>query len=48
MNVYIELLEFLELSSEYAFVFGNNMLINEIVNTSVDAYKKGRVKKVII
>ena len=36
-----------ELSSEYAFVFGNSMLINERVNTSVDAYKKGRVKKLI-
>ncbi len=36
-----------ELSSEYAFVFGNSMLINERVNTSVDAYKKGRVQKLI-
>lgn len=35
------------LSSEYGFVFGNSMLINERVNTSVDAYKKGRVKKLI-
>lgn len=36
-----------ELSSEYAFVFGNSMLINERVNTSVDAYRKGRIKKII-
>ena len=36
-----------ELSSEYAFVFGNSMLINERVNTSVEAYKKGRIKKII-
>lgn len=35
------------LSSEYGFVFGNSMLISERVNTSVDAYKKGRVKKFI-
>lgn len=35
------------LSSEYGFVFGNSMLINERVNTSVDAYKKDRVKKLI-
>lgn len=36
-----------ELSSEYGFVFGNSMLINERVNTAVDAYKRGRVKKLI-
>lgn len=36
-----------ELSSEYGFVFGNSILINERVNTSVDAYKRGRVKKLI-
>lgn len=36
-----------ELSSEYGLVFGNSMLINERVNTSVDAYKKGRIKKII-
>lgn len=36
-----------ELSSEYAFVFGNSMLIKERVNTSIDAYKKGRIKKLI-
>lgn len=36
-----------ELSSEYAFVFGNSMLINERVNTAVDAYKKCRIKKLI-
>lgn len=35
------------LSSEYGFVFGNSMLINERVNTSVEAYKKGRIKKII-
>lgn len=35
------------LSSEYAFVFGNNMLIKERVNTSVGAYKQGRIKKLI-
>lgn len=34
-------------SSEYAFVFGNSMLINERVKTSVDAYPKGRVQKLI-
>lgn len=36
-----------KLSSEYAFVFGNSMLINERVNTSVRAYKEGRVKRLI-
>lgn len=36
-----------ELSSEYALVFGNSMLIKERVNTSIDAYKKGRIKKII-
>lgn len=35
------------LSSEYGLVFGNSMLIKERVNTSVDAYKKGRIKKII-
>lgn len=35
------------LSSEYAFVFGNSMLIKERVNTSVDTYRSGRVKKII-
>lgn len=35
------------ISSEYALVFGNNMLIKERVNTSVDAYRNGRVKKII-
>lgn len=35
------------LSSEYVLVFGNSMLIKERVNTSVDAYKKGRIKKII-
>lgn len=36
-----------ELPSEYGFVFGNNMLIHERVNTSVKAYKTGRIKKII-
>lgn len=36
------------LSSEYAFVFGNSMPIKERVNTSVDAYRSGRVKKIIM
>ena len=35
------------LSSEYGFVFGNSMLIKERVSTTVDAYKKGRIKKII-
>lgn len=35
------------LSSEYGLVFGNNMLINERVNISIDSYKKGRIKKLI-
>lgn len=35
------------LQSEYAFVFGNSMLIKERVNTSVNAYKQGRIKKLI-
>ena len=35
------------LSSEYALVFGNSMLIKERVTTSVDAYKNGRIKKII-
>ena len=35
------------LSSEYALVFGNSMLIKQRVNTSVDAYKNGRIKKII-
>ncbi len=35
------------LSSVYGFVFGNSMLIKERVNTSVSAYKNGRIKKII-
>ena len=35
------------LSSEYGFTFGNSMLINERVKTTVDAYKEGRIKKII-
>ena len=35
------------LSSEYALVFGNNMLINERVTTAINTYKKGRIKKII-
>lgn len=34
-------------NTEYAIVFGNNMLINERVNTALEAYKIGRVKKLI-
>lgn len=36
-----------KLPSEYALVFGNSMLIKERVNTSVDVYKSGRIKKII-
>ncbi len=36
-----------KLPSEFALVFGNNMLLEQRVNTSVDAYKNGRVKKLI-
>lgn len=36
-----------KLSSEYALVFGNSMLIKERVKTSVAAYKNGRIKKII-
>lgn len=46
-NIVYSNIEDNELSSEYAFVFGNSMLINERVNTAVDAYKKGRIKKLI-
>lgn len=35
------------LSSEYALVFGNSILIKERVDTSVNAYKNGRIKKII-
>lgn len=35
------------LSSEYALVFGNNMLIYERVTTAINTYKKGRIKKII-
>ena len=35
------------LYSEYCLVFGNSMLIKERVYTSVDAYKNGRIKKII-
>ena len=35
------------LSSEYALVFGNNMLVKERVNTTVQAYKNGRIHKVV-
>lgn len=34
-------------NTEYAIVFGNSMLINERVNTALEAYKTGRVKKLI-
>lgn len=33
--------------TEYAVVFGNSMLIKERVNTAVESYKRGRVKKLI-
>lgn len=46
-NIVFSNIEDDELSSKYAFVFGNSMLINERVNTAVTAYKKGRVKKLI-
>lgn len=36
-----------KLPSEFALVFGNNMLLKQRVNTSVDAYKNERVKKLI-
>ncbi len=35
------------LSSEYALVFGNSMLIKQRVNASVEAYKNGRIKKIV-
>ncbi|MCI9434158.1 MAG: DUF218 domain-containing protein [Bacilli bacterium] len=34
-------------NTEYAIAFGNSMLINERVNTALEAYKIGRVKKLI-
>lgn len=34
-------------NTEYAIVFGNSMLIKERVTTAVEAYKSGRVKKLI-
>lgn len=34
-------------NSEYALIFGNSMLINERVNTAAEAYKKGRIKKLM-
>ncbi len=34
-----------KLNSEYALVFGNSMLIEERVTTSVNAYKDSRIKK---
>lgn len=36
-----------KLNSEYALVFGNSMLIEERVTTSVNAYKDSRIKKMI-
>lgn len=44
--VYSEIEDTLK-ETEYAIVFGNSMLINERVNTAVEAYKKGRIKKLI-
>lgn len=34
-------------NTTYGIVFGNSMLIKERVNTAYDAYKSGRIKKVI-
>ncbi len=34
-------------NTEYAIVFGNSMLINERVNTALEVYKTGRVRKLI-
>ncbi len=34
--------------TDYAIVFGNSMLINERVNTAAEAYKNGRIKKLIL
>lgn len=31
----------------YGLVFGNNMLIDERISTAVDAYKTGKIKKII-
>lgn len=36
-----------KLNSDYALVFGNSMLIKERVTTAVEAYKDGRIKKII-
>lgn len=33
--------------TEYGLVFGNSMLIQERVETAVDAYKNGRIKKIV-
>ena len=44
--VYSEIEDTLK-ETEYAIVFGNSMLINERVNTAVEAYKKDRIKKLI-
>lgn len=44
-NIVFSNIEDDELSSKYAFVFGNSMLINERVNTAVTAYKKRQSKK---
>lgn len=35
------------LSTKFALVFGNNMLIKERVNTAVNSYKSGRIQKMI-
>jgi len=34
-------------NTEYAIVFGNSMLIEERVNTAVEAYTTGRISKII-
>ena len=36
------------LASEYALVFGNSMLINQRVQSAVNAYKNNRIKKLVL
>lgn len=36
-----------KVSCEYALVFGNNLVLNERVHAAVEAYKNGRIKKLI-
>ena len=46
-NIVFSNIEDDKLPSLYALVFGNNLLIKERVSAAVDAYKEGRVKKLI-